>query len=154
MTLHAHVPTVLQSCSSAVHKQSFMLQAVMQSCCPVPQWLNNARFCLAVAPLLLVAGALAYCRTGQSTWVCSGQRLFRLKFANSGLRNMALTFLELFWVQVHDSISLGRTPELLVLGLRVCVGLGSRDRSLGFRAWVVFRRFTEGYISPSLQKVQ
>ena len=63
MTLHAHVPTVLQSCSSAVHKQSFMLQAVMQSCCPVPQWLNNARFCLAVAPLLLVAGALAYCRT-------------------------------------------------------------------------------------------
>ena len=138
MTLHAHVPTyslaVLQFCCPQAVFYVASCHAVLLSGTTMAQQCKILFGCCASPAGGWGPGILQDCMTGQSTWVCSGQRLFRLKFANSGLRNMALTFLELFWVQVHDSISLGRTPELLVLGLRVCVGLGSRDRSVGFRA--------------------
>ena len=63
---------------------------------------------------------------------------------------MALTSLELLWVQVQiQSVSVGLLSSWF-FGLRVCVGLGFSDRSLGlgFRSSrVVFRRFNLlGYI--------
>ena len=66
--------------------------------------------------------------TGQSTWVCSG---LPFEVCKLRLEEYGVNIFRAVVGSSSNSISLGRTPELLVFGLRVCVGLGSSDRSLG-----------------------
>ena len=73
-------------------------------------------------------GILQDCMTGQSTWVCSG---LPFEVCKLRLEEYGVNIFRAVVGSSSNSISLGRTPELLVFGLRVCVGLGSSDRSLG-----------------------
>ena len=143
----------LQSCSLAVLLSTSSLLCCKLSCSPAVRYHNGSTMQDFVWLLRLSPaggwgpGILQDCMTGQSTWVCSG---LPLEVCKLRLEEYGVNIFRAIVGSSSNSISLGRTPELLVFGLRVCVGLGFSDRSLGlgFRSSrVVFRRFNLlGYI--------